>query len=193
MVTLAILTPEDDRRVTADCAASLIAPETELRLAPWRGSFARTVNAALSGIRGGIVGAVNNDIVAPAQWHQLFQHFPEAGIVCPREADIPSFDPSAEIVRGAKGFFGGFWLMTATLFCLLGGLDERFEPYYCEDTDLIHRVEEAGYPIIQDHRVSVKHYQSLTIRRDPLRDKIMAKNVARFEEKWGFDPITYQH
>jgi len=72
-------------------------------------------------------------------------------------------------------------------------MDERFEPYYCEDTDLIYRVEKAGKRIIQDKRITVRHLKSFTINQQSDKDAYMVENCKRFKEKHGFDPVPYQH
>jgi hypothetical protein len=194
MITICIPTPNRDAEITAACVRSVMVPDAEIRMVPWYGSFAKTVNVGLTDAKTEFVACVNNDTVAPPQWMQMFNHASSRiGIVCPDEGDQALFNPAGELVWGPRGFFGGFWAMPTYLWNKLGGMDERFDPYYCEDTDLIYRVEKAGYKILQDRRIIVRHLMNNTIKHELDRDKHHKKNCERFERKWGLNPVRYQH
>lgn len=193
MITLIIPTPNKDFDVTSRCVKSLFNNNTEIRLAPWAGSFARTVNLAASGVTTPFIGVVNNDTEAPPQWMMMMNHQDKhIGIICPAEADKPGFDPRGPVYEGPGLFFGGFWVMPTHVWEKMDGLDERYFPYYCEDTDLLYRLEKAGYKIYQDHRIRVKHLQNNTIKHDENRMNHLRQNALRFAMRWGINPISYQ-
>lgn len=193
VITIIIPTPNKDIETTFKCVASLYNSNTEIRLAPWAGSFAQTVNLASSGITTPFMGVVNNDTVAPPEWMQLMNHQDKKiGIVCPLESDKPGFSAGGEVYEGPGMFFGGFWIMPTHVWEEMNGLDERYYPYYCEDTDLLYRLEKAGYKIYQDHRVRVKHLQNHTIKNDPQRMEHLRRNALKFAMRHGINPISYQ-
>jgi len=193
MITIIVPTPNKDFDVTSRCVKSLFNSNTEIRLAPWAGSFARTVNLASIGITTPFIGVVNNDTEAPPQWmHMMHHQDKKIGIICPEEAKEPGFDPKGNVYEGPGLFFGGFWIMPTSIWEKMEGLDERYYPYYCEDTDLLFRLEQAGYKIYQDCRVKVKHLQNNTIKDDPKKIDHLRANAIRFYQRHGINPISYQ-
>jgi hypothetical protein len=190
MITVAVSVPSTNQETLMRCVQSLLCPEAILRLVPWQGGYAKTMNLALQGVTTEWVACVNTDTVAPPQWATLAS---EHALVCPAESSSPSYEPTGEVVRDHKRFFGGFWLLPTSTWNTLGGFDEQFNPAYCEDTDLMVRVEKLGLPIIQDKRVKVLHHQNLFLGKEKWNNTAMNESVKKFIRKWGFDPIHYHH
>uniref|UniRef100_A0A7C4VRE8 Glycosyltransferase n=1 Tax=Desulfatirhabdium butyrativorans TaxID=340467 RepID=A0A7C4VRE8_9BACT len=57
---------------------------------------------------------------------------------------------------------GASLMIRADLFARLGGFDDRYEPAYCEDTDLAFRVREAGYEVYYQPRSVVIHHEGVS-------------------------------
>lgn len=189
--------PLDDgaNQMTAQCLYSLLGPEVEIIALTGEDGFSKTVNRGFKMATGDWFFCVNNDTIAPSGWTMLTLN---KGIVCAKEAPLnePPLITNLPVTTGPKGFFGGFWGYSREVYQSVGGFDERFSPMFCEDTDLLYRCELAGVPIIQDNRVVVAHGQSVTNKRiwtEEEYQKIFNTSVEKFKEKWGFDPVTYQH
>lgn len=184
---------ESAKEMTAQCVYSLLSDDVEIIALSGEEGFSKTVNRGFKKAKGEWLFCVNNDTFAPPEWKKLTENY---GIVCPRESKMPSFDPRAPLLKSPKGFFGGFWGYPRKVYEEVGGFDERFSPMFCEDTDLLYRCQLARVPIIQDNRILVAHGQSVTNKKlwtEEEYQKIFNTSVEKFKEKWGIDPISYQH
>lgn len=54
---------------------------------------------------------------------------------------------------------GAFLMVRRALFNDLGGLDLAFAPAYYEETDLCMRIREAGFSVVYDPRIEIRHYE----------------------------------
>lgn len=69
----------------------------------------------------------------------------------------------------------------------VGLLDERFTPGMCEDSDYSFRLLEAGYELLLCRNIFIHHFGSTSFGEMKQGQKeLLAKNRAKFEEKWGF-------
>lgn len=68
----------------------------------------------------------------------------------------------------------------------LGGFDERFEPAYCEDSDLAFQVRKAGYKVVYQPKSVVVHFEGITNGTDTSNGEKawQVTNGRKFLEKW---------
>jgi O-antigen biosynthesis protein len=73
--------------------------------------------------------------------------------------DASPLAPEANFVRDVDYCSAAFLLARTALVRDLGGFDEAFAPGYYEDADLCLRIREAGYRVIYDPAVVVRHLE----------------------------------
>lgn len=73
--------------------------------------------------------------------------------------DASPLAPEANFVRDVDYCSGAFLLARTALVRDLGGFDEAFAPGYYEDADLCLRIRNAGYRVIYDPAVVVRHLE----------------------------------
>lgn len=81
--------------------------------------------------------------------------------------------------------FGGFFMAgPVSVFKLIGGFDEKFIPYFYEDSDLMVRMHLAGYKFTMILNAIVYHIGSLTSRKsaDSLTSHSITEKI--FLSKW---------
>jgi len=71
---------------------------------------------------------------------------------------------------------GGSCLIDKKKFNYLGGFDNLYSPFYWEDVDLSYRAWKAGFQILFDPKILVKHYHESTIGK--YFDKNKIKTIA---------------
>jgi O-antigen biosynthesis protein len=54
---------------------------------------------------------------------------------------------------------GAFLVLRTTLFVALGGFDHAFAPAYYEETDLCMRIRAAGYRVVYEPRLEIRHFE----------------------------------
>lgn len=69
---------------------------------------------------------------------------------------------------------------------VVGYLDEGFYPVYFEDTDIFHRIDLAGYKIMQCSSL-VAHIGQGTLSTMPDVEEMYRRNWLRYVLKWGGD------
>jgi GT2 family glycosyltransferase len=74
-----------------------------------------------------------------------------------READPASFEFG--FVRAVDYCSGAFLLIRRALFIALGGFDTDYCPAYYEESDFCVRLWKAGYPVIYDPQLKVRHFE----------------------------------
>ena len=90
--------------------------------------------------------------------------------------------------------FGGFFMAGhVSTFKSVGGFDERFVPYFYEDSDLMVRLHLAGYRFTLILNSIVYHIGSLTSRTSA--DSVTAHNTTRdiFFQKWKTSFEHFKH
>lgn len=145
--------------------------------------FASTVNAGVHEASGEIVILINTDIKPEQNFlAPLLRHFSD-----PQVFAVGCLDRSVEgkktVLRGRglarwdKGFFihrrgevdrtdtvwvsGGSGAFRKSIWQELGGMDERFNPFYWEDIDLSYRAVQAGYTVLFEPGSVVWHYHEI--------------------------------
>jgi GT2 family glycosyltransferase len=149
--------------------------------------FLRAVNQAAERARGEYLLLLNNDaVLLPGALEQAIRRLgtsptigavgakillpdgslQEAGSIIWRDGSClgygRSMDPEAgpyQFVRKVDYCSGAFLLTRRALFAALGGFDTRFVPAYYEETDYCVRLQEAGYDILYDPQVQVRHFE----------------------------------
>jgi glycosyltransferase involved in cell wall biosynthesis len=82
-------------------------------------------------------------------------------------------------VRSADRFASGNASGPAELFRSVGGFDEGFTGWGCEDVELAHRILHAGYEIRFDPLARAEHEQSLTIEQYLANNVSNGRNMVR--------------
>lgn len=103
--------------------------------------------------------------------------------------------------RDVDAVLGYCFMLRASLFHKLGGVDINYSPAGCEDIDLSYKVREAGYRCVVDSDIPIKHHHhhgvsaqkvDITFMGETIdTETLHVKNTAYFHRKWanGFPSI----
>jgi len=91
------------------------------------------------------------------------------GLFCHQKANNLNFGFNAWVE-------GGACLIDKKKFNYLGGFDNLYSPFYCEDVDLSYRAWKAGFKILFDPKILVEHHHETTISK--YFDKNKIKTIA---------------
>jgi len=155
---------------------------------------------------------INNDILWTPNIIERLLHVaesePEIGIVGPvsnfasayqsrPNVDYQDYESLCEFTEEYYEKHQGDWQEVDKLigFCLLikrevvekiGNFDERFGIGNFEDDDFCRRAMQAGFKLVVANDVFLHHYGSKTFEGNKIdRDKLIAENRKKFNEKWG--------
>lgn len=155
-------------------------PSVTVVLKPNHEGFASSVNAGVQRASGDIVVLLNTDI-APEKGYlePLLVHFSDPQVFAVGCLD-KSHEKGAVVLRGRgigwweKGLYshkrgevdradtawvsGGSAAFRKSIWMELGGMDERFNPFYWEDIDLSYRAKEKGYTVLFERKSVVNHF-----------------------------------
>lgn len=130
------------------------------------------------------VGAVGGKIVLDDGALQ------EAGSIIWRDGSCVGYgrgkapnDAPYQFVRSVDYCSGVFLLTPRSLFEQFGRLDEEFAPAYYEETDYCVRLIEAGYEILYDPAVVVRHFEFASSATSESAFALQRRNQRRFVEK----------
>jgi GT2 family glycosyltransferase len=79
---------------------------------------------------------------------------------------------------------GAFLFTPRLLFSELGGFDARFFPAYYEDSDYCFKVWNRGLRVVYEPRAVIRHYESASSEIEEAVKDSIAKNQAKFFDKW---------
>ena len=94
--------------------------------------------------------------------------------------------PEYNYVKETDYISGAAIMIRRDLWEQLGGFDERFEPAYCEDSDLAFQVRKAGYKVVYQPKSVVVHFEGITNGTDTSNGEKawQVTNGRKFLEKW---------
>ena len=112
-----------------------------------------------------------------------YNTFSEMKIFAKKIAELPSSEKNAMFINSFC------MLLKRKVVDCIGELDEQFSPGYMEDMDYSFRILQANYHLAIASNVFVYHEVGTTFHTfGTFREQCLAKNVALFKAKWGFDP-----
>lgn len=157
--------------------------------------FSKTVNIGIEKAQGKYILLLNNDVVllndsylhcikafdANSQLFAVgFAQKDESGKISGKNRfyfkdGFFHHDYAHDLSYGNTGWAeGGSCLIDKHTFGLLGGFDESYAPFYWEDIDLSYRAWKAGYTVLFDPTVCVKHQHETTIGSFNTKDRIQS-------------------
>jgi GT2 family glycosyltransferase len=188
-----------------DARVSLLANEDNV-------GFPAACNQGMAAARGEHLVLLNSDTMVPGGWLSRLTSCldaGEAGLVGPvtnrigNEAEVLTYyDTYGDFLReaGARAFFKrgqAFEIQTLTMFCLamrrdaweaIGSLDESYGVGTLEDDDYSMRARRAGFRLLCAEDVLVHHFGEGSFGKlfgDGEYGRLIARNRARFKQKWG--------
>ena len=145
------------------------------------GSLATALEALVEQVA---VGAVGARIILPDGTLQ------EAGSIIWNDGSCLGYGrgkapeaPEAMFRRPVDFCSGAFLLIRQSLFEALGGFDESLAPAYYEETDLCMRIRAAGYSILYDPRVVIRHFEFGSAASRDWAEQQQIRNRSRFVAK----------
>ena len=96
-------------------------------------------------------------------------------------------DPRFNFVREVDYCSGAALLVRKSLWDDIGGLDHRYAPAYCEDSDLCFEIRKRGYRVYYQPKSMVVHHEGKTAGTDLLAGfkRYQVENQKKFREKWA--------
>jgi len=176
--------------------------------------FLRNCNRAAAQARGRHVLLLNNDVQVTDGWLTAMlavaDAHPDCGAVGPMivypdgrlqeagarirsdgSADMIGLgaspaDPRFTYDREVEYCSGACLMVPTALFRELGGLDDRYAPAYCEDSDLCLQVREAGRSVWYSAQAVIVHHLSKSAEgtAQPARLQAIAKNLHTLAQRW---------
>ena len=99
-------------------------------------------------------------------------------------AGLPADSTAYHYVRYVDFISANGLLVDRHAWDVVGGLDERYFPAYCEDVDLCLALWDHGYRVAYEPRARLRHLESQSTSR-PLRNFLLIRNRAQLVAKWA--------
>lgn len=148
-----------------------------------------TWNDGMKVARGEYLVICNDDIVVEEGWLEklrvALEDDPDNWIAAPAVKDSSK---GHGIVQDYQWFPGYCFMMSAKVPQIIGYFDEQFAPFDFEDTDYWTRVLSAGKQLVRNYSTTIQHVGGHVLHTLDY-DKVNEINNAKFQKKWGFDPI----
>lgn len=162
--------------------------------------YAKAVNKGIRCARGEYIAVVNNDVMVFDNWLEdmqeclnngleLVQAIPLYGVPFGRavesreEREKFKDKPIQESFSDFRDF--SCVLTRKALFNKIGLFDEQFK-MYCEDLDLVRRIEENGGKVTSTRKVRTHHIIGLTSSTVLDTPEIMNESKQKLKDKWGY-------
>lgn len=158
----------------------------EFVMLPENLGFGAGINIGVEHSMSDIVVVTQNDVVTYGDWlthlKTLLVSDPQA-VVGGRIIDWPGGwnEVGSGFVPYAEGWLIGMW---RKVWDDIGGFDERYFPYDCEDIDLSVTALSKGYHLVGLNSDRLHHMSGQTISQGPARLKITQEHRTIFLEKW---------
>lgn len=176
---------------------------TTVNILPFQCGIGHAYNKAFSQCSGEYIFIYDNDleIVMPNTLEHLIKVHEErqdAGIVCPCCSNVMGRYRCCldiqylehDIVEISKKWNCAWpecpsaaWLIKKKCLAEIGGWDEQFDPYGIADYDYALRVVNAGWKILVDRHIFVKHYGGVTSSKY-VNGEMLEKTRQLFFKKW---------
>lgn len=161
--------------------------------------YAKAVNQGIRISSGEYIAVINNDVQVFDHWLEdlqealqhvdLIQAYPMYGIPYGRAVESRTLREETldKTVEECLDDFKDFSciLTRKELFQKIGLFDEQFFAY-CEDLDLIRRIEKEGGKVASTKRVRTHHIISMTGSTLADTPKIMDESKEKLKAKWGY-------
>jgi len=146
-------------------------------------------NSGLRLARGEYIAIINDDITVEKGWldklRVALEDDPDNWVAAP---GVKGQENGVGIVQDHQWFPGYCFMMPANIRELVGYFDEQFAPFDFEDTDYWTRVLSAGKQLVRNYSTTITHVGGHVLHTLDY-DKVNETNNAKFQKKWGFDPI----
>lgn len=98
-------------------------------------------------------------------------------------------DPQYNFAREVDYISGASLMIRSELWKKIGGLDLRYAPAYCEDSDLCFELRRHGYKVYYQPHSEVIHHENVTAGTNPDEGfkKYLALNRPKLVEKWRME------
>lgn len=207
-----INTPEASEFIFADDASTdsslefvgeiqKIYPKIKIIKEPTNLGFVRNSNTAVAATSGNLIVLLNNDIcVFPGYLQKSLCHFSDPKVFGVGFAEISSpnwarlfwrhgylqHEPITTATQAhISGWLsGGSSIVRKSLFQKLGGFDQIYSPFYCEDLDLGFRAWRSGYTLLWEPSSLVGHRHESTISKFPRHFLTYVKERNRLLTVW---------
>lgn len=159
--------------------------------------YAKAVNQGICVAKGEYIALLNNDTMVFDHWLEdlqealetvdMVQAMPMYGKPWARATEANFLRENAlgsSLTESLSDFrdFSGV-LTKKELFNKVGLFDENFK-MYCEDVDMVRRIQEAGGIVKSSKRVNITHIIGATSITEKNMGEIMDASKAYFKEKW---------
>lgn len=104
-------------------------------------------------------------------------------------ARMRRYEPALNIRRETDYISGASMLVRKSFWDDVGGFDERYEPAYCEDSDLAMMARATGWRVVYEPASEAIHFEHQTYSEDlsEVRTKLIQDNKARLVAKWKYE------
>jgi GT2 family glycosyltransferase len=159
-------------------------------------SYSAACNLGASRATTGIYCFLNSDVaIGSADWSRWFRYrLADSGVGAAGAAGrrlLPDLWLGGEMRRDNEIDYIEGWCvwLTKSTYELIGGWDERYTPYYCEDADLSLKIRysyQKRLSIVPPDECRLKHIGGMTIKKLPENEREnLLRNSSVLKSRWG--------